>query len=271
MLVLMIPLGSVVGVHSHGGERREDIRVGFLILVAHRAVFAGLLSLLFVDVQDIGVGMMAEHMLDFPSISRGADHIKCPTGHLVQSTAGGEGSMITIVLDAGADEGGEYAHSYGPKGGNPKRFADVHVVEGEPKPHQKEDGLNPDFVSTSAGQIALLQSLHHAGAEGLVEIGMPRVEAGRKLSVLHLAHLELIEEGRGDATGVIRLEQDRGILPGRQEDDVAAGMAFGKVGDANYPAVDGSPCVLRDVVRSQFVAGNLTVPIGPVLKGCIAD
>ena len=39
--------------------------------------------------------------------------------------------------------------------------------------------------------------------------------------------MELIEEGRGDATGVIRLEQDRGILPGRQEDDVAAGVAFG--------------------------------------------
>ena len=71
---------------------------------------------------------------------------------------------------------------------------------------------------------------------------------------------------------MIRLEQDRGILPGRQEDDVAAGVAFGEVGDANYPAVDGSPCVLRDVVRSQFVAGNETILIDDlVLKGCIAD
>ena len=180
--------------------------------------------------------------------------------------------MIAIVLDARADEGGEYAHRHGPKGSNPKRLPHVHVVQGEPESHQQEDGLDPDLVSTSAGQIALLQSLHHAVAQGLVEIGIPGVEARLNLPFLHSSDLQLVQEGRGDATGMVRLEKYRGILPSGQEDDVTTGMALGKVGDVNHTAVDGGPSVLGDIVRSQLVARNETISVDDlVLEGCIAD
>ena len=272
VLVAMVPLGGVVGVHPHGRERREDVGIGLLVLVAHGTVFAGLLPLLFVNVEDIREGMMTEHVLDFPRVSRRTDHIERPTGHLVQSTVGGEGTMIAIVLDARADEGGEYPHRHGPKGSNPKRLSHVHVVQGEPESHQQEDGLDPDLVSTSAGQIALLQSLHHAVAQGLVEIGIPGVEARLDFPFLHGSDLQLVQEGRGDATGMVRLKQNRGILASGQEDDVSAGMALGKVGDVNHTAVDGGPGVLRDVVRSQFVARDETISVDDlVLEGCIAD
>ena len=140
MLVGMIPLPCVVGVHPHKGVTREDVRVRFDVIPQPVLVAVHLASNPL-DIEEVRVGVVAQHVLDLPSEGRGPNHIERPPSSLVDGLGVAEGTVATVVLNAGTHEGGSEAHYHAREDGVEVAREEAHGSEGRPEGGQEEDGL----------------------------------------------------------------------------------------------------------------------------------
>mmetsp|Transcript_20821 Transcript_20821/g.32208 ORF Transcript_20821/g.32208 Transcript_20821/m.32208 type:complete len:99 (+) Transcript_20821:192-488(+) len=68
------------------------------------------------------------------------------------------------------------------------------------------------------------------------------------------ANLEFLHGGigKGMAPGMVRMEEDGGVLSSREEDDFSSRMMLGKFCDIKYLIIYKSPCIKRTIMLPKL-------------------
>ena len=162
---------------------------------------------------------MSEHVLYFPSECRGPYHVEGPPGRLIEGYGVAERTVTSIVLDAGANEGGREPHNNAAQQGEEVAGEEAHGSQGRPEEGKKEEGLYVDGTRTPAPpELEFVQPLAYPFLEGRVEgrgegvEGRLIVEEGTNFVLLQYGGHTNCGLATGDYGGVVRLPKNRGIL-----------------------------------------------------------